>query len=213
MFCVIFKNFVTLKICARDVWGFPNYIATMSLYRSVTISFVYRTISRQSLLEGSNFKAVHNVKVFLTRVLIFPIFLPYWLCKFHSLYILFIIYLNFIFTFIFHLFTIILLMKHLSSNVYATILCLYKIRNDHFVLRYHAVAIWFCRDIVRPPNDFATYSSCCCIVCVATSFCCDIVRLPCRGTLREVLWLAQIKGVIFVGFRKGSFFISDLCKY
>ena len=99
-------------------------------------------------------------------------------------------------------------MKHLSSNVYATILCLYKIRNDHFVQLYHAVAISFvnrtisrhaahvavsfvsryrssteqfrdmqlmslyrlCRDIVNPPNNFTTCSSCRCIVCVAISF-------------------------------------------
>ena len=55
------------------------------------------------------------------------------------------IYLLFmpLFYVLFHLFTIILLMNHLSSNVYATILFLYKIKNDHFLWRYHAVAISF----------------------------------------------------------------------
>ena len=59
-----------------------NDIATMSLYRSVTISFVYRTISRQILrnilmLKRSNFKDVYNIEVFLTQILIFPIFVPH----------------------------------------------------------------------------------------------------------------------------------------
>ena len=66
-----------------------------------------------------------------------------------------------------HSFTIILLMKHLSINVYATILCLYKIRNDHFVQQYNAVAISF---VHRTISRHAAH--------VAVSFCRDIVRLP-----------------------------------
>ena len=68
----------------------------MSLYRSVAVSFVYRTISRQILwnilmLKRSNFKDVYNVEVFLTQILIFPIFVP------HFYYVNSIVY-------IFHLF-------------------------------------------------------------------------------------------------------------
>ena len=68
--------------CARSY----VYICDTTVYRdNVAISFVYRTISRQILLEGSNFKDVHYVKVFY----IYYIFTHYFL---------FIIYLNFIFT-------------------------------------------------------------------------------------------------------------------
>ena len=151
---------VAISFVHRTISQHAAHVAVSfeSRYRFVAISFVHRTISQH---------AAHVAVSFVSRYRFVAISFVHRTISQHAAHVA----VSFVsrYRFVAISFVHRTISQH-AGHVAVSFVSRYRSSSGRFRSMQLMSLYRLCRDIVRPPDDFATCSSCRCIVCVAISF-------------------------------------------